>query len=271
MKKSIISIGFLAFFIAGIAVSCKKNEELDDINQSVLAETSSQDDESGMSKELFYLGSSCNYDFSQISGTCASVTESSTTFPKTVTIDFGTGCTGPNGYTKKGKIIVEMSNLLTVIGATRTFTFDGFSINDVVITGTKKLTNSGLNSSGNLDITVVSDITMTNSNGARTKSFTHNREWIGHSTCDTADDEFKITGSGSISRSDGKERNYLITTAIHIKASCRYPISGIVDFGTAKIGAILDYGDGTCDELAIITSKRKNKTKTINLKTRSFQ
>ncbi|MFA7274704.1 MAG: hypothetical protein WC044_12620 [Crocinitomicaceae bacterium] len=272
MKKSIISYAMLAFLVIGIATSCKKKtEEQNDYDQSGLAETSSQDDESSVTKEFFYLGSSCNYDFSQISGTCAVVSESSPTFPKTVTIDFGTGCTGPNGFTKKGKIIIEMSNLLTEVGATRSISFENFYVNDVAITGTKTLTNSGLNSDGNLDIVVVSNITMTNSSGSRTKSFNHVREWLGHTTCETSDDEFKITGSGSVTRSGGQARNYKITTPIYINSTCRYPVSGIVDFGTTKVGATLDYGNGSCDEFATLTSKRKGTVKTINLQTRKFE
>lgn len=272
MKKSIVSFTILSLLFLGAATSCKKNvEEQEDYDQAGLAETSSQDDESSVTKELLYFGSPCNYDYSQITGTCAVITESSSSFPKTVTIDFGTGCTGPNGFTKKGKIIIAMSNPLTDVGATREISFENFYVNDVAISGTKTLTNSGLNTSGNLDISVVANLTMTNSAGSRTKSFTHNREWIGHATCDTADDEFKITGSGSVSRSDGKNRFYSITTAVHIKSSCRYPVAGIVDFGTKKLGATLDYGTGTCDEFATLTSKRKGTTKTINLQTRKFE
>ncbi len=272
MKKSIVSFTILSLLFLSATTSCKKNvEEQEDFDQTGLAETSSQDDENSVTKELMYFGSPCNYDYSEITGSCAVTTESSSSFPKTVTIDFGTGCTGPNGFTKKGKIIIAMSNPLTDVGATREISFENFYVNDVAITGTKNLTNSGLNGNGNLDITVVSNLTMSNGTESRSRSFTHNREWIGHETCETADDEFKITGSGNVTRSNGKTRSYSILTAVHIKASCRYPVSGVVDFGTSKIGATLDYGAGVCDEYATLTSKRKGTTKTINLQTRKFE
>lgn len=269
MKKSIISFTVLSMLVIGLTVSCRK-EEQEDLDQTGIADASNQDDEEAITKELFLLGSSCNYDFSQISGTCAVVTESSAEFPKTVTIDFGSGCTGPYGRTRKGKIIVAMSNPLTEVGATRTISFENFSVNDVAISGTKTLTNSGLNDAGNLDITVIGDLSLTGANGSRGRNFTHNREWIGHATCDTADDEFKITGSGTVVR-NSVSKNYSITTAVYIKASCRYPVSGVVDFGTKKAGAILDYGNGSCDEYATLTYKRKGTVKTINLLTRSFE
>jgi len=162
MKKSIISLSFLTLLIVGISTSCKKKEvEEKDDSATQLADASAVNDENSFINEVWKSGSACNYDYTQLSGACVTVTETSTTFPKVITFDFGAGCTGPNGHTKKGKIIVDMSGPLTDIGATRSISFDEFYLNDYKITGTKDLTNEGLNSAGNLNVKVVGNISAT--------------------------------------------------------------------------------------------------------------
>lgn len=272
MKKSVKFIAVALIGIGMLSTSCKKREEQTEYNETSLDATSSEDDEMMTKDEEILVGSPCGYDLSQLFGTCATITESSSTFPKTITIDYGTGCTNSNGVTKKGKIMIYMTNPLNTVGAVRQISFDGFFVNSTQITGTKNLENTGLNTAGNALITVDADLTFTRDGNTRTRSYDHVREWIGHTTCERTDDEFKITGSGSVTRNGGTSRPYTITTAIHIKNSCRYPVSGEVDFGaTENRGCIINYGAGECDEFVQLTTKRKNKIYTINLATRSIE
>ena len=61
---------------------------------------------------------------------CAIVTVTSTkgTFPKTITVDFGTGCTDKRGVTRKGKIIITVTNKHLVPSATITVVHDNFYV-----------------------------------------------------------------------------------------------------------------------------------------------
>jgi hypothetical protein len=272
MKNSIISLGFLTLLIVGISVSCKKKVEEKDDTAAELSNASAVNDENSFINEVWKSGTSCNYDYTQLSGPCVTVTETSSTFPKIITFDFGTGCTGPNGNTKKGKIIVDMSGPLTDIGATRSVSFDNFYLNDYKITGTRDLTNLGLNVAGNLDVKVVGNISATNSNGTVSKTFDHIVEWIGHSTCTITDDELKITGTGILTGVNGGQLKYAATSPVHVKYGCKYAISGIIDFGpSAQQGAILDYGNGNCDEYATITTKKNGKVYNYNMQTRKLE
>ncbi|ASS47251.1 MAG: hypothetical protein A3D31_15510 [Candidatus Fluviicola riflensis] len=272
MKKTVKFIAIAFIGIGLFSTSCKKKEEQEEYNQVALDATSSEDDEMMTRDEEIFVGSPCNYDLTQLLAPCAIVTETSADFPKTITIDYGTGCTNSNGVTKKGKVIIYMSNPLNTVGAVRQISFDGFYINSTQITGTKNLENTGLNSSGNALISVDADLTFTNGNGTRTRSSDHVREWIGHSTCEPEDDEFLITGSGSVTRNNGTVRPYSIATAVHINYSCRYPVAGEIDFGTSsKRGCIINYGSGECDEFVQLTTKRRNKVFTINLATRTIE
>lgn len=272
MKKTVKYLAIALIGIALFSTSCKKKEEQEEYNQVALDATSSEDDELMTKDEEILVGLPCGYDLTQLLAPCAVVTETSSTFPKTITIDYGAGCTNSNGVTKKGKVIIYMSNPLNIVGAVRQISFDGFYVNSTQITGTKNLENTGLNGSGNALIAVDADLTFTNANGTRTRSSDHEREWIGHATCEPEDDEFFITGSGSVTRNNGTVRPYSITTAVHIKHSCRYPVAGEVDFGTSSNrGCIINYGAGECDEFVQLTTKRKNKVFTINLATRTIE
>jgi len=88
--------------------------------------------------------------------TCATVSvtpKDAAQWPKTVTIDFGTaGCTGQNGYLRKGKIIYTLDKKLITTGAVLTITFENYSVNGHKIEGVCTITNNG--SLNGLNVTV---------------------------------------------------------------------------------------------------------------------
>ena len=52
-------------------------------------------------------------------------------WPKTITIDFGDGCTGLYDNTRSGKIIIEVSGPRMETGSTKTVTFDNYFFNGI--------------------------------------------------------------------------------------------------------------------------------------------
>jgi hypothetical protein len=114
------------------------------------------------------------------------------------------------------------------------------------------------------------EITASNGELTRSRNFTRYREWIsGIATCDISDDEFHVTGSGTAIGRRGIEIPHTITEKIVLKpGECKYPLSGKVDIGNATRGVLLNFGNGTCDNIAEATTKRRNKTYQINLDTR---
>jgi hypothetical protein len=202
---------------------------------------------------------------------CFTVTIVHTTanaFPVRVIIDFGTtGCTGPGGHIRRGKIITDYTNRLIIPGAMAVTTFDEFYIDDIKVEGTHKITNT---SSPNTvpphrQFTVeVIAAKLSKSNGNYT-------EWDSHKTITQTDglntpvmpldDVFKIEGS-----STGRTRrgNLLvgwqstITMPLMKKFTCRWIVQGRVRSIRANNTAnpweaILDFGNGTCDNQAVIT------------------
>ncbi len=267
MKKQ---LKFGSMLLAAVLVisSCNKNEAEDmETSEDVLKMDM---EEADISQEEIYLSTGCALDWSSLISSCAVITESSPDFPKTVTIDYGTGCQDAKGRTKKGKIILELSDDIRTTGATRHVTFENFYINDVNITGTRDAVNTGVNTSGNMVISITGDIKATLNGAVRSRTFQREREWIsGAATCTADDDEFSITGSGTIVTRKGRSIAHKIVEPVHIKpVQCKYPLSGTVDIGTAKRGAILDFGNGECDDEATLTTKKRNKKYNVNLETR---
>lgn len=191
------------------------------------------------------------------SASCATVTVTPSTpgvFPKTMTIDFGSGCTGPGGVTRKGKIIAVFSNRIHIAGATVAISFDNYYVNNFKVEGNVTFTNNGgtgLNFSrqvSNGKLTYPDGTTYYNYTGSHTLSQT-----AGAGTLTFVDDEFSITGNGTTTSSAGNSLAVTITTPLLKKNSCHNVSGGVEQFTYNTISGSLNFGDGTCDNQALVT------------------
>jgi hypothetical protein len=131
-----------------VLTSCDKCKEDSTENTSSAEDVLRMDmEENDFTAEELYVSNPCNLNLSQIISSCAVITESSTTFPKTITIDYGTGCVDAKGRTKKGKVFVTLNREIQQTGSIREVTFENFFINEVQISGTRRAENTGLNAS----------------------------------------------------------------------------------------------------------------------------
>jgi len=72
----------------------------------------------------------------------------STRFPKIITLDYGEGCTvifHNDTITKKGKIIISITERCFVVGSQHIVTFDEFYVNEVKVEGILTTTYNGIN------------------------------------------------------------------------------------------------------------------------------
>jgi hypothetical protein len=189
-------------------------------------------------------------------------------FPKTITIDYGTGCSGFNGSTRSGKIIITVTDRRNVLNSTRTVTFDNYYFNLIKIEGTKELKNLGLNENQNMvfsDNLTGGKLTLPDGKTIE-RSFEHQREWIaGWGTKYIWDDECLITGTATGKGINGNTYTNTILTALHWKRVCEFIVSGTVKFErSGNDPGILDYGTGECDAIATLTTG--DQTKEIKLK-----
>ncbi|MCW3062284.1 MAG: hypothetical protein JWQ02_4105 [Capsulimonas sp.] len=71
------------------------------------------------------------------SATHPTITVSRTTASTTVTVDYGTGITGPGGVTRSGAVIITIDKT----GKTGSVTFSGYAVNGSAVTGSVQLTS----------------------------------------------------------------------------------------------------------------------------------
>lgn len=194
------------------------------------------------------------------STTCYSVTikqlNSVTRFPLQITIDFGNGCTGRDGRIRKGRVILVYTGHLFISGNSAVATFDGYSIDNVKVEGTHKLTNTGTPDKKSYTTQVINaKLSQTNGNYITWNSTKTVTQVEGGATPLLGfDDMYSITGqSGGAVQIDDKyfQWSTTITTPLTKKFSCRWISRGTLNLKKGNDAvAVLDYGLGTCDNKA---------------------
>jgi len=176
-------------------------------------------------------------------------------FPKTVTIDFGTGCLGRDGKFRKGKIVSIYTNRMVVPGAKVSTTFIDYHVDSFKIEGTHITENTSTSNMQGWKVAVINGkVTNTNNNRWRKWNSVKNILQIaGNGTPNfPLDDIYKITGSGTGSNSGGHSWAAVIVEPLIKKFTCPWIIQGTVRLVRDGRPALLDYGNGTCDNQAII-------------------
>jgi hypothetical protein len=175
-------------------------------------------------------------------------------------IDYGTGgCTGLNGYLRKGKIVYTLNKRLLADGAAVNITFDNYSVNGYKLEGTYTITNNGSTKGLNISIQLANG-KVTYPDGKWYRKTT-NTTWVqsaGQSTFNYLDDEYSVTGNGTFTDMDGNTLTAASRTALLRKVSCTNTVSGQADLVFNNIAGLLDFGSGSCDKNAVITVAGKN-------------
>jgi hypothetical protein len=210
---------------------------------------------SGASKSMSLLADSCP---------SITITQPETgIWPKTVTVDFGEGCTGLYDNSRSGKIIIVITGPRLEVGSTRTVTFENYYFNGIKVEGTKVVENTGYNSNQNLVFSVTltgGKLTLPDGKFIE-RSFVHQREWIaGLLTRNIWDDECLVTGTATGTTLEGVVYNNTITTALHWKRVCFFIVSGVVKIEReGKPDVEINFGTGECDAKAIVTRGGESK------------
>jgi len=283
---------FAIIFSLAVFVSCSKEKSQSgtDAQEEEISKTSGEadaeaestyneffDDVMGVNNEVGVAGSGVFFgkpDSLSPVPRCFTITithPAGTPFPARVVIDFGTaGCPGPDGRIRRGKIITEYTNRLTVPGAMATTTFDRFFVDAINVDGTHKISNiSGTpippaNIARKYKVEVI--------NGKLTKPNGDFVEWNSTRTITQIeglitpdyprDDVFKIEGAahGKVKRGTLLVRwESAITEPLIRRFTCRWIVKGRIRIVRATLPAnspwvaVLDFGPGTCDNQATIT------------------
>jgi hypothetical protein len=189
-------------------------------------------------------------------------------FPKTVTFDYGTGCPGRDGKARKGKMITVYSAPMFKPGATAVTRFENFYVNGVKVEGVHSTKNNS--TAAYLIFTrrvEKGKLTFPNGGVSIWNASHTNKQVAGLGTPGfPRDDEFEITGSAKGVFEKGTDRlewSRAIVEPLHKANSCRWIAKGVVHITRNDKKAILNYGDGTCDNKAVIIINGERKEITL--------
>lgn len=186
---------------------------------------------------------------------CATITVStSATYFKIITLDFGTGCTA-QGVVRSGKFIISLTDSLRNPGSKAVITFENYRVNNYqregVITYTnqstagvptweRKVENGKITSPNNL-VRIHNGVNVIAQTAGVNTPFIH------------LDDEFTITGTNTVTNGTGISVTAVIGTPLLKKANCAHIVSGTKTITRTSSTVLLNYGDGTCDNVATIS------------------
>lgn len=186
---------------------------------------------------------------------CVEVTDTGVdTYPRTIVLDFGDGCTGPGGVERAGVLHIEVSGPMNEAGSVCTVTFENFSVNGNALEGTRTTTSNGSNAYGQPQFTRVVDMAIERNIGTFQRSFTQNVTWIsGFDTEPCGDNVFEVSGNGTVTRPNGTTISRTIIEPLTIDRVCGYVTAGVVVVDAPMGERTIDFGDGACDDDATVT------------------
>ena len=177
---------------------------------------------------------------------------------KSITIDWGTeNCDCNDGKQRRGKLITTFTGKYRDPGTVITHTPVDYYVDDNHIEGNKTVTNSGLNSSLQpyFTITVNGKVTMTNGDVFNYTS-DRVRTWTAGvgTLLNFMDDEYELTGTAEASSTTGEGYSLTITSPLRVSVGCAFVTKGTMEFTpVGKLVRVIDYGDGTCDNIFTVT------------------
>ncbi|HEX2934584.1 MAG TPA: hypothetical protein VHO72_04465 [Bacteroidales bacterium] len=285
MKKqfAILGLAFL-FNSSALFISCSKDEATD--NESVAISSAEDDanadniyddvynemDESLTSLEQDkYAVSTSSLKSVSIEGskTITVSTPDTVNFPKTITIQY-TNWTDMAGRIKNGTITIVVTGRYRTEGATKTVTFQNFSIDSIMVEGTHTVKNLGRNASQYLqyEVKLVGGKLTFPGGLVITREFTRTRTWVsGESTPHfVLDDAYMIEGTATGVNRKGNTYTRTITNPLYIAAACPWIAAGTVELNSNGRTININYGDSNslCDNKAIVTVNGISKEITIH-------
>ena len=193
------------------------------------------------------------------------VTISRDTLSKQVVIDFGDGCTGPYGRTRKGQLIITYGGEFNDMTANRVITFQNYFVNNRQFKGSIELRNINRNEEDHLTATrSLTDFTVIFPSGdSLVTNGSTTREWLeGEGDGDPRTNALRLTGSYEGVSTRGRSFSHEIVEPVIANFNCRFSggflrTAGVIEMTITGIRRervrTIDYGDGSCDSEYTIT------------------
>lgn len=267
MKSQYLKLNLIALLTIFLFVSCETTNEIIEEQSAaisaedlaaveevdmVLEETTNTAEQAFVEEEsgsLFTRGASSSF-FPE----CLTKTVVTTDLTKTVTLDFGEGCQVRNHF-MAGILILSYEKNPDLHTRTIAIEFDNYRIDHKLIQGIHSIVRTRENDNGNPQATATFDVNITWDNGDTASRVGEKvREWIeGVGTGVWSDNVYLITGHWTTVRRNGDEISGEVTTPLRRELACRFLVSGVIDLTKNNRSGSLNFGDGSCDNEAILT------------------
>ena len=188
---------------------------------------------------------------------------------KKITVDFGSGCTGPQGVVRKGKLIFSYTGTNFLFpGTSIVTTFEGYEVNGLKIDGTRTITNTGVNLAAST-ISLGVKIENAKITWPDNTFLTYNSTQVRQLKLTSTGYESTITGSATGKNRANVAYTAAITEDLFLKQECvttgvYIPTSGILELTFEGASITADYGDGACDKVILITYPGGTKEVTVD-------
>ncbi len=287
------SIAVIAFLCTALLFSCQKegsfSEQLTDeqastySEESSIAEASFDDvediamtaaDEENNASEYGINGRGFFPSFAELRasiGDCATitVTPNDSTYPKTVTIDFGDSCVGRDGKLRSGAIILHFTGPLRRPGSVVTITFRHFFLNHVHLEGTKIISNLSEPPVHKWMVQVVGGkVTFPSGRGFSYSALKYKKQVAGMDTRYVRDDVYHIEGRSKTEFNNGLTITLNTEKPLVKKVACRWISDGTLKIKINNRVLFLDFGfpnNGDCDNKALLMWNNGNNQRIIIL------
>jgi hypothetical protein len=288
-----ITIAAFAVLMTSFLFSCQKEGSLSNSNATVTEEEAAvYSDESAQAEASFddleditmtagdeegavsVDGSGRIFPFLELRarlGNCATITVSpnDSTYPKTITIDFGTGCLCADGKFRKGAIVIHLTGPIRRSGSVMVVTLVDFYLNRAHIEGTKTITN--LSENGNIKFSVQitgGKVTFPNGRGYKYEAMKYKYQTDGGATRFVRDDVYKIEGRSKTEFNNGVTITLNTESPLVKKVVCPWISKGVLKIKINDRVLFVDYGapnNGDCDNKALLTWNNGNNHRLITL------
>lgn len=204
-------------------------------------------------------------------GDCATitVTPNDSTYPKTVTIDFGDSCLGNDGKVRRGKMVLHFTAPVRRPGAVVTLTFVNYHVNRAHIEGTKIFRNLSDLPTHKWSIEVLDGkVTFPNGRGYTYEGIKTVKQIAGMLTGIVRDDVYQITGRSKTIFRNGVTIILNTEDALIKKVNCHWISEGTLKIKINDRVLKLDFGfpnNGNCDNKALLSWNNGNSQRIIIL------
>jgi hypothetical protein len=189
---------------------------------------------------------------------CAEISKEETGDGVIITIDFGEGCEGPNGRVRAGIIKITKIGDHLELGSVMSTELIGFTVDDLAMQGTRTITNvsDGIGSNPVFEVVLEGgEVTWPDGTSATREALKTRTLFIAN---DSLGNEIQVEGTSRGVNRAGESVEVLILEPLVFLRTCRggkkfVPVSGVKQITKAAEVIVIDFGAGTCDNLATKT------------------